>query len=313
MLLLVSCRASPPVRRRARRNSDLVLDRIAQDSDSGNLDLDHVAFLHPERRRAIGADPAGSAGDDDVAGRKLGEGRAIGDQGGNVEHQIGNRRGLHFHAVQAGRDLLLADIGDIVGRHHPRPEATGSHEILARSELRGVPLPVADAAVIVAGVAGDVRKRLLTRNAAAAPADDYGQFALVIEALGFQRPDHRLAAADLAVGEAGEDHRMRRGGVAALGEVGGIVDADAEDLVGIGNGRQQFDLGQRVVRPLALQLFQLLEAAARQQRLQRRKILQPASGIDDTRCCHDAVARDGASLEACDFHGVTLSSSMDDT
>ncbi len=147
---------------------------------------------------------------------------------------------------------LLADVGNFVRRHHPRPEAAGADEILARRELRGVALPVADAAVIVAGIAGDMRQRRLARNAAAGLADDDGHLALIVEALGLQRPDHRLAAADLAVGKAGEDHRMRRRGMAAFGEMRGVVDADAEDLVGIGNGRQQLDIRQRVVRRVRL-------------------------------------------------------------
>ena len=287
------------------------LTGLRRSSDAGNLDLDHVAFLHPQRRRAISADPAGGAGDDDVAGRKLGEGRAIGDQRGHVEHQIGNRRGLHLDAVQTRGDGLLADVRDLVRRHHPGPEAAGRHEILAGGELRGVPLPVANAAVIIAGIAGDVAQRRLARNAAAGLADDHGHLAFIIETLGFQRPDHRLAAADLAVGEASEDHRMRRRGMAALGQMRGVIDADAEDLVRIGNRRQQFDGRQGVVRPLPLQLLQLIQRAMRQHRFQGREILQPSSSIDDAGIGDDAVARDIAGLETRNLHGATLSSMVD--
>ena len=104
-----------------------------------------------------------------------------------------------------------------------------------------------------------MRQRRLARNAAAGLADDDGHLALIVEALGLQRPDHRLAAADLAVGKAGEDHRVRRRGMAAFGEMRGVVDADAENLVGIGNGWQQLDFGERVVRPFALQRLQRVE------------------------------------------------------
>src|SRR5258708_18773578 len=89
-------------------------------------------------------------------------------------------------------------------------------------------LPVANAAVIVAGISRDMRQSVLPRNPAAALADDHGQLALIVKTLGFERPDHRLAAADLAVGKAGEDHGMGRGGMPALGKMRGLVDPHAE-------------------------------------------------------------------------------------
>src|SRR5258708_7044809 len=92
----------------------------------------------------------------------------------------------------------------------PSPKTPAPGKLLAGRKLRGVPLPAAAAAVVVAGVACNMAQRRLARNAPAGLADDDGHLALVVEALGFLRPEHRLAAADLAVGEAGEDHRMRR-------------------------------------------------------------------------------------------------------
>jgi hypothetical protein len=47
--------------------------------------------------------------------------------------------------------------------------------------------------------------------------------------------------------------------MAAFSKMRGVVDADAEDLVRIGHGRQQLDFGERVVRPFALQRFQRVE------------------------------------------------------
>jgi hypothetical protein len=133
----------------------------------------------------------------------------------------------------------------------------------------------------------------------------------MMTAIGFERPDHRLAAADLAVGKAREDHGMWRRGMAALGEMGGVIDADAEDLVGIGNRRQQLDGREGMIRPLVLQFLQFIEGAMRQQRLQGRKILQPASDIDDACVGHDAIACNGACLETRNLHGATLSSMVD--
>ena len=56
--------------------------------------------------------------------------------------------------------------------------------------------------------------------------------------------------------------------MAAFGEMRGVVDADAENLVRIGNGRQQLDFGERVVGTFGLQRFQGVERSVREQRLQ---------------------------------------------
>src|SRR5438445_12511060 len=121
-----------------RRGRSFLLARIAQHADAGHLDLDDVAILHPERRRAVGADAAGGAGDDDVTGDELGEGRAIGDQGRDVEHEVRDWCCLYLNTVEAGRNGLLADVGDFIRRDHPWPERAGADEILAGRELRGV-------------------------------------------------------------------------------------------------------------------------------------------------------------------------------
>ncbi len=56
-------------------------------------------------------------------------------------------------AVQA-RDQFELLIGlDLVGGDHPGAKATGVFEVLARGDLLGVELPLADAAVVVASVA----------------------------------------------------------------------------------------------------------------------------------------------------------------
>src|SRR3954468_10715739 len=79
--------------------------------------------------------------------------QALIDQGLDVEDEIGDRGLLHLDAVQPRDQRLPGDVGQFVGRDHPGPETAGAGKILARRELRGVALPVADAAVIVAGIA----------------------------------------------------------------------------------------------------------------------------------------------------------------
>lgn len=44
-------------------------NRIGEQTHAGDLDLDAVAGFHPEGRLALGADAAGRAGEDDIAGR----------------------------------------------------------------------------------------------------------------------------------------------------------------------------------------------------------------------------------------------------
>jgi hypothetical protein len=46
-------------------------------------------------------------------------------------------------------------VGNLIRRHQPRAEAAGAGEGLSREVLAGVALPVAHAAVIVAGIARD--------------------------------------------------------------------------------------------------------------------------------------------------------------
>ena len=75
----------------------------------------------------------------------------------------------------------------------------------------------------------------------------------------------------------------------AFGEVRSVVDADAENLVRIGHGRQQFDFGQRVVGTLSLQRLQCVERSVREQRLQGRKRLQPLARVNDAGIRNQAV------------------------
>src|SRR5580704_9293810 len=88
-----------------RASGSLVDDIDAQSSDAGNLDLDLVAALHPERRLAAHADTVGRAGGDDIAGLEPGHGREIFDDGGDVEDHVIGRVVLHGVAVQPRREL----------------------------------------------------------------------------------------------------------------------------------------------------------------------------------------------------------------
>src|SRR3954468_19090137 len=98
-------------------------DRILENADLVDLDLDLVAGLHPERGGAPRAHAARRAGDQHVARDERGPGRHVFDDLRDLEDHLLGARVLHALAVQpagechrgAGRDLIRGD--------HPWPEA----------------------------------------------------------------------------------------------------------------------------------------------------------------------------------------------
>ena len=66
----------------------------------------------------------------------------------------------------------------------------------------------ADAAPVVAGIAGDMAQRVGRRDVPARHADHHGKFALVVELGRDARADHRLPVPHLAAGEACEECRL---------------------------------------------------------------------------------------------------------
>src|SRR5690242_3640295 len=184
------------------RSLRLVDDRIAQDGELLDLDLDDIAGLHPERWSALGAHAAGRAADDDVTGLEPGESRAIFDLPRDIEDHVLDLRFLHDLPVEAGDELELGELAELVRRHLPRAERAGVGKILAWRELVSVALEVADAAVVVAGVAGNKAHRLAAGDVAAALADDDRELALEIEIGRDARPDDGLQMPGLTVGVA---------------------------------------------------------------------------------------------------------------
>ncbi len=98
-------------------------------------------------------------------------------------------------------------------------------------------------------------KRLVLRNGAARPADDHRELALVIQLGRDLRPDDRRSMRHQGVREADEDRRTLGFRPAGLLAVRLVVQADADDLAGIGDHRQQGQLGD-VERLPALEVRQ---------------------------------------------------------
>jgi hypothetical protein len=111
-----------------------------------------------------------------------------------------------------------------------------------------VALEVAHRAVVVAGEARYQRHRVGARYVTAAAANDHGKLALEVQPRGHARTQHGLQVGHLAAGEAHEDQRLRRRLVARFLDVRAVVQADAQDLVGIGYHRQQLELREGPVR-----------------------------------------------------------------
>ena len=145
---------------------------------------------------------------------------------------------------------------------------------------------------------------LVGGNAPAGLADDRDHLAFIVEAVGFYRADHRLQMPDLARREALEDHRLLLVLAAGLLDMRLVVEADAEDLVGVRDHGQEGDVGEFQVGDAAINLVLGRAETAIQQALQVGIVFAEArTQIDDAVTDHGAEARLAALLEAQQFHG----------
>ncbi len=155
---------------------------------------------------------------------------------------------MHDLAVQAGGQGLGFDIGYVIGGDHPGAEGAGADKVLAGGELVRVTLPVADGAVVVAGVAGHVIKGIFSLDVAAGAANNQGQLAFVIKGGGNTGYKNGVAVSDLAGGKTYKNGRVLLNRTAGFLAVGFVIQADADDFVGVGDNRQKFDFMNRQYR-----------------------------------------------------------------
>ena len=145
-----------------------------------------------DRWRPGVADAARRAGGDHVARLERGPDRRVGDQlGDRVDHVL-DRRVLELLTVHRRAQLGGGRV-DLVGRHDPRAERARAVEVLARGELRGVALVVAEGAVLEARVPTHVVEGVGDVDGPARPADHHGQLALVVEGVAGRRAHERRA------------------------------------------------------------------------------------------------------------------------
>src|SRR6266849_8038623 len=294
----------------------LVLDRVDQHADARDVDLAGVARLHPDRvGLARVADAGGRAGEDDVAGLERDALRDIGDGLGDRKHHVVGVVRLHdlpveprldFQALAAGRQLVDGD--------HPRAEAAGAVEILAHVPLRGLALIFAHRAFVAAGISGNARICVRSREVLGPLADDEDELGFVVERLGGLRPDDRLPVRHQRGAAAHEDGREFRNVVAlrAFLDVLEIVEAEADDLA---RRRHRQTVGQtleRAARTRGRALGRVLE---------RRQVAVVAAqafaeiagyGLVDRLQVDHLIALDHAEMqraigfETDDFHGHSL-------
>src|SRR6266566_8830003 len=134
----------------------LVLDRIAQDPDSLDLDLANIAVSHPGGRLAGMADTRGRAGKQEVARLQRNALGRISDGFGDRKHHVRGVIGLHHLAVDPALDLeALAARRQFVGGDDPGTNAAAVVEVLPDVPLGRVALEFPDRALVGAGIAGD--------------------------------------------------------------------------------------------------------------------------------------------------------------
>ena len=140
-------------------------------------------------------------------------------------------------------------IGDGARRRHPRPDRAEGVGCLAGHPLRDPQLDGPGAHVVADGVARNRRERGVRREVPRNRAHDDGQLALVVDRLVDSEEDDRATGVLDRVGKLGEDLRERRRSDVRLRGVEPVVHADADDLLGVGNGGQEAHLIERLRAP----------------------------------------------------------------
>src|SRR5579862_4848425 len=232
-------------------------DRIAERAETADLDLADIAGLHP---RAAGGSlriirprymarrrfqRAGRSHDDDIAGLERVAGREVVDDLLDRKKHFVERLILLLDAIEARDQAMLLRIAEFVRGHEPRTEAARALEILSQAELTIMALELADRALIVAGIAGDMAQCLVHGNMAPGCANDDSELAFIVEGLGdlgIGTPE-RLVMADDADRHALEDLRMVwRGGKAGLIDMHLKIERQGPGRVRLGDDRIEMNL-----------------------------------------------------------------------
>ena len=281
--------------------------RVSSRPRVGDSIDDLVAGGEPDAGLAHAADPVGGAGGDDVARLQRHQLREVGEQRRHAEDQVRGRGPLHLLAVEGEADLDRVVRPGLVGGDQRRPAGGGAVEDLAGHPLRGGELEVAGGEVVEQRVAGEVVERVGLGDFLGALADDEGDLGLVVDlaAVGGQRD--RGSGRGQRVAVLAEDRRAGGHLHAALGRVLAVVEADADDLVRVGDRGEEGDGRARVRRRPAVPepRPQVLDPAGGEQLPQPApvRLAQQRPGVDDPVALEHPGPRSVAGVVADQPHG----------
>ena len=199
-----------------------------------DLDLDDVAGLQGHRRVAVDADAGGCAGEDHVARFQREDGRGMGHELRDAEDELARARVLQRLAVEPLHDPQPAPVPERPDRDDGRQKRAEGVEALAPEPLAVSALQVAGADVVRARVAADDRERRVHADPPRALADDDDELRFGVHVRGLGREDDRVVGPPQRVGELPEEERLARRLGALLDRVVAVVEADADDLAGLG-------------------------------------------------------------------------------
>src|ERR1700722_15461692 len=140
--------------------SGLLCDAVVQGAQALDLHFYDISWFHPQGWCALSTSPSGSPCRDDIATFQAGERGAVFQDGGYVED--------HFPQGCVLDTLIIQACANAAG-----PHPAGPRKVLPRCELMSMGLPVAHAAVVVAGVSSDVIQCFGARYIAARFSYDY--------------------------------------------------------------------------------------------------------------------------------------------
>ncbi len=198
-----------------------------------------VPRLQEDRRLAGEADAGRRARRDEIAGRERDEVREVADEVAHVEDERLGVSGLHERAVHPQLEIEDVGIGDLGAVRDVRSHRGQGVADLAGRPLTGDELEVAGAHVVDDRVTGHVVERALARHEAGGAADDDAELDFPVELLRSARPQDRLAGIEDGGVPLREDGWLLGNRLAGLLGVVAVVEADADELAGIGDGRMQ--------------------------------------------------------------------------
>src|SRR5271165_4224238 len=194
------------------------------------VELDDVAALEELGRLHAEAHALRRAGDDHVSRQQRHELAEMRKDLGDGEDHVAGVALLPDGAVDGERERDRLRVGDLVGRHQPRPERTERVEALALHPLAaalGLPLALRD--IVGEAIAGDLLERVALSDALRLGPDNDPELDLPVHGGRSFRPDDIVVGA-LDGGDRFEYDGVVRDWVAGFFGVLSVIEPDADEL-----------------------------------------------------------------------------------